>query len=72
MAFGWIVADLLRGPGFLRASVRVEQPEHAPPTWAPVLDAALSTVQAVFPDPVALRIVSRIDEVGWPATRRGP
>ena len=63
MAFGWIVADLLRGPGILRGSVRIEQPEHAPPTWAPVLDAALSTVQAVFPDPVALRIVSRIDEV---------
>lgn len=63
MAFGWTVQDLLRGPRILRASVRVDQPEHAPPTWAPVLDAALSTVQAVFPDPAALRIISRVDEV---------
>ncbi len=63
MAFGWTVQDLLCGPGILRASVQVEQPEHTPPTWAPVLDAALSAVQAVFPGLPALRIISRIDKV---------
>jgi 6-methylsalicylic acid synthase len=63
MAFGWTVRELLSGPGILRASVQVEQPEQAPPTWAPVLDAALSAVQAVFPGLPALRIISRIGEV---------
>jgi 6-methylsalicylic acid synthase len=63
MAFSWTVQDVLRGPGILRAQVRVEQPRHAPPTWAPVLDAALSAVQAVFAGPPALRIVGRIDEI---------
>lgn len=63
MAFGWTVRELLCGQGILRASVQVEQPEHAPPTWAPVLDAALSAVQAVFPGLPALRIISRIDDV---------
>lgn len=59
MASGWTVQDLQCGPGILRASVQVEQPEHAPPTWAPVLDAALSAVQSVFPGLPALRIISR-------------
>lgn len=63
MAFGWEIEELVRGAGTLRARIRVDQPAQAPPTWAPVLDAALSAVQAVFPGPPALRMIDRIGEI---------
>ncbi|BCB82756.1 type I polyketide synthase [Phytohabitans suffuscus] len=63
MAFDWTVEELWHGTGALRARIRIEQPEQAPPTWAPVFDAALSAVQAAYPGDPVLRMVAGIGEV---------
>ncbi|MCK9921116.1 type I polyketide synthase [Frankia sp. AgPm24] len=59
MAFGWMVEELLRGDGALRARVRIGPAD----TWAPVLDAALSVAPAVFGGPAVLRMVARVGRV---------
>ncbi|MFJ8691305.1 type I polyketide synthase [Streptomyces roseolilacinus] len=58
MAFDWTVEELLRGEGVLHARVTPRQPERAPATWAPVLDAALSIAPSAYPGPAALRMVA--------------
>ncbi|WUI00907.1 type I polyketide synthase [Spirillospora sp. NBC_00431] len=63
MAFSWTVEELRRGDGALRARVRADQPENAPPTWAPVLDAALSAAPFAFPGDAVLRMVAHVAEV---------
>jgi 6-methylsalicylic acid synthase len=63
MAFSWTVEDLVRGESALRARIRVEQPENAPPSWAPVLDAALSAAPLAYPGEPVLRMVAHVGEV---------
>ncbi|AXK33367.1 acyltransferase domain-containing protein [Streptomyces armeniacus] len=63
MGFEWTVDELTRTGGGLRARVRTDQPEHAAPTWAPLLDAALSIAPAAYPGEAVLRMVAHVDEV---------
>ncbi|WP_329172493.1 type I polyketide synthase [Streptomyces sp. NBC_01477] len=64
MGFDWTIEELARGEGLLRARVSVEQPQRAEPTWAPLLDAALSIAPTAIPGPAALRMVASFDEIG--------
>ncbi|MFC5059914.1 type I polyketide synthase [Saccharothrix xinjiangensis] len=63
MAFGWEVEELRRGDGAAWARVRPVHPEHAPPTWAPLFDAALSLAPSVFPGEPTLRVVAGFGSV---------
>ncbi|MEU6095306.1 acyltransferase domain-containing protein [Streptomyces sp. NPDC047079] len=63
MGFDWSVHTLLRADGVLHARVRAEQPERAPATWAPILDAALSIAPSAYPGPATLRMVAGAAEV---------
>ncbi|MCY0941367.1 type I polyketide synthase [Streptomyces antarcticus] len=58
MGFEWTVDELLRAEGVLHARVRAGQPEHAPATWAPLFDAALSIAPSAYPGPATLRMVA--------------
>ena len=64
MGFHWVVEDLARGEGTLVATVRAEDESgEAPATWAPLLDAALSTASVVFPGAPILRMPAHIHQV---------
>jgi len=67
MAFAWTVEQLHRGEGSLRARVRAEQSANAAagacPSWAPLLDAALSVAPVAYPGPPVLRMVAGADQV---------
>ncbi|WP_233580834.1 type I polyketide synthase [Streptomyces triticirhizae] len=69
MGFPWEITELSTGPGTLVARC-VADPDtrEAPSTWAPVLDAALSTASVVFDGPPRLRMPAAIGRVAL----RGP
>ncbi|GFJ80766.1 phthiocerol synthesis polyketide synthase type I PpsA [Phytohabitans houttuyneae] len=64
MAFTWQVESLTRAPTGLRAAVRAPHAENAaasaPPTWGPLLDAALSIAPSAYPGEPALRMVAAV------------
>ncbi|BCL32513.1 type I polyketide synthase [Streptomyces aurantiacus] len=69
MGFPWRIDELRRADGALTAVVRADPAsDEAPATWAPVLDAALSTASVVFPGPPVLRMPAHIRRV----TLEGP
>ncbi|WP_043509681.1 type I polyketide synthase [Actinoalloteichus caeruleus] len=67
MGFPWAVERLRGGPSRVEATV-VADPGAAPHSWAPLLDAALSTASAVFPGSRSLRMPAHIRRV-WLAPR---
>jgi 6-methylsalicylic acid synthase len=63
MGFPWAVDRLLRGDGVLVATVRAGEPGTAAATWAPILDAALSTASVAFTGAPTLRMPAHIQRV---------
>ncbi|MEU4224796.1 beta-ketoacyl synthase N-terminal-like domain-containing protein [Nonomuraea sp. NPDC026600] len=57
--FDWMVKELLRGHGALRARVQCGPAA----TWAPVLDAAMSVAPSAFPGDPLLRMVTHVDRL---------
>src|SRR5262249_7150811 len=65
MGFPWTVERIQRGGQLgLVATVRADrEAEGVPATWAPVLDAALSTASVAFPGAPILRMPAHIHRV---------
>ncbi|WP_283133039.1 type I polyketide synthase [Rhizohabitans arisaemae] len=64
MGFPWRVESIRRGEQTLTAVVTADPDSGRPPaTWAPVLDAALSTASVAFPGPPVLRMPAHIHRV---------
>ncbi|WP_262403118.1 type I polyketide synthase [Actinomadura sp. CNU-125] len=63
MAFDWTIKELVRVDGRTRARVLAAAPPGAPPSWAPVLDAAFSIAPTVFPGEAVLRMVAHVEGV---------
>ncbi|MFI0481368.1 type I polyketide synthase [Actinomadura sp. 9N215] len=67
MAFAWTIEELARGEGAIRARVRAARTDNAapsaPPTWGPMLDAALSIAPVAYPGAPVLRLAAGAAEV---------
>ncbi|MDP9870274.1 MULTISPECIES: type I polyketide synthase [Streptosporangium] len=64
MGFPWAVERIQLGEGTLVATVRADQDaDTVPTTWAPILDAALSTASVAFSGPPILRMPAHIHRV---------
>ncbi|WP_433386213.1 type I polyketide synthase [Micromonospora sp. KLBMP9576] len=63
MGFAWHVRRLVRTADGLVADVDVAQGDGARPSWAPVLDAALSVASVVFPGAPVLRMPAHVHRV---------
>ncbi|MDG4766926.1 type I polyketide synthase [Solwaraspora sp. WMMD406] len=68
MGFAWTIDQISRGAGTLLATARTAAPPPgAPASWAPMLDAALSTASVVFAGAPILRMPAGIDRVSLSA-----
>ncbi|WBO65004.1 type I polyketide synthase [Streptomyces camelliae] len=63
MGFPWQVREMRRGEGELAAVVSAAPDGSAPPSWASVLDAALSIASVTFPGSPILRMPAHMHEV---------
>ncbi|MEU6115267.1 type I polyketide synthase [Streptomyces sp. NPDC047117] len=70
MGFPWHIRELRRSGAELTATVRAGAED--PGTWAPVLDAALSTASLCFPGSPTLRMPARIGSAVLLAGRTAP